>query len=213
MAQYDQKLEPIEPAAERPAGAQTTPTPWGNSAPLALIAFAVTTFMVSLINANVVNVGTLGFVFGVALMFGGLTQLIAGIIELRNGKTFGGLFSGFGAFWLSIFAVSEFELKTTLLPQVGHGFGLLYYTFGIFAAVMLLTALRSTIATCLALTLLVAALFLLGAGNYTASTGLVKTGGWVGIILAGLAFYLALAELCEVSYGREILPVGHLAKS
>ncbi len=129
-------------------------------------------------------------------------------------ETFGGvLFSGFGAFWLSIFAISEFELKTTLLPQVGHGFGLLYYTFGIFAALMLLTALRSTIATCLALTLLVAALFLLGAGNYNGTTGLVKTGGWVGIILAGLAFYLALAELCEVSYGREILPVGHLAKS
>jgi succinate-acetate transporter protein len=41
----------------------------------------------------------------------------------------------------------------------------------------------------------------------------VKTGGWIGIILAGFAFYLALAELCEVSYGREILPVGHLAKT
>ena len=214
MATYDQKLEPIEPAAERPAAAQVGATPWGNSAPLALIAFAVTTFMVSLINANVVSIGTLGFVFGVALMFGGLTQLIAGIIELRNGKTFGGvLFSGFGAFWLSIFAISEFELKVTLLPQVGHGFGLLYYSFGIFAAVMLLTALRSTIATCLALALLTAALFLLGAGNYNGTSGLVKTGGWVGIILAGFAFYLALAELCEVSYGREILPVGHLAKS
>ncbi len=97
MATYDQKLEPIEPAAERPAAEQNDATPWGNSAPLALIAFAVTTFMVSLINANVVSVGTLGFVFGVALMFGGLTQLIAGIIELRNGKTFGGvLFSGWG---------------------------------------------------------------------------------------------------------------------
>ncbi len=214
MATYDQKLEPIEPAAERPAGAAVSATPWGNSAPLALIAFAVTTFMVSLINANVVSIGTLGFVFGVALMFGGLTQLIAGIIELRNGKTFGGvLFSGFGAFWLSIFAISEFELKTTLPLQVGHGFGLLYYTFGIFAALMLLTALRSTIATCLALTLLTAALFLLGAGNYNGTSGLVKAGGWVGIILAGFAFYLALAELCEVSYGREILPVGHLAKT
>jgi len=214
MAAFNQQIEPTELAAERPASAQAPATPWGNSAPLALIAFAVTTFMVSLINANVVNVGALGFVFGVALMFGGLTQLIAGVIELRNGKTFGGvLFSGFGAFWLSIFAISEFELKATLLPQVGHGFGLLYYTFGIFAVLMLAAAFRSTIATCLALALLVAALFVLGAGNYTGTTGLVKTGGWIGIILAGFAFYLALAELCEVSYGREILRVGHLAKS
>ena len=214
MATYDQKLEPIEPAAERPASAQVSSTPWGNSAPLALIAFAVTTFMISMVNANAVNVGTEGFVFGVALMFGGLTQLIAGIIELRNGKTFGGvLFAGWGAFWLAVFAISEFELKGTPTAQVGHGFGLLYYTFGIFAAVMLLTALRSTIATCLALALLTATLYVLGAGNYAGKVGLVHIAGVMGIILAGVAFYIALAELCEVSYGREILPVGHLAKS
>lgn len=81
------------------------------------------------------------------------------------------------------------------------------------AVLMLAAAFRSTIVTCLALALLAAALFVMGAGNYTGTAGLVKTGGWIGIILAGFAFYLALAELCEVSYGREILRVGHLAKS
>ena len=53
---------------------------------------------------------------------------------------------------------------------------------------------------------------MIGVGDYTASTGLVKTGGWIALVLAALAFYLALAEVCEASYGREILPVGHLAK-
>jgi succinate-acetate transporter protein len=81
------------------------------------------------------------------------------------------------------------------------------------ATLMLVTAFRSTIATRLALTLLVATLFVLGAGNYAAEAGLVHTAGWMGIILVGLAFYLALAKLCEVSYGREILPAGYLAKS
>ena len=46
----------------------------------------------------------------------------------------------------------------------------------------------------------------------TASSGLLKTGGWMAVLLAGLAIYLALAELCEATYGREILPVGHLER-
>ena len=77
---------------------------------------------------------------------------------------------------------------------------------------MFVASFRTSIATVLALALLAATLFVLGAGNYTATSGLIKTGGWIGIALAGVAFYLALAEVCEVEYGREILPVGHLAK-
>jgi succinate-acetate transporter protein len=73
---------------------------WGNSAPLALAAFAVTTFVLSMVNANWVAPTVAPVVFGVALMFGGITQLIAGIIRLRSGNTFTGmLFSSFGVFW------------------------------------------------------------------------------------------------------------------
>jgi uncharacterized protein len=206
-----------EPVTARPAAAQAAPagaTGWGNSAPLALGGFATTTFMLSLVNANIVPAGTAPVVYAVALMFGGLAQLIAGIICLRNGNVFAGvLFGGFGAFWLSLFAIVEFFLKDVPLLQVGHALGLFLYAFGIFAAIMFVASFRTSIATVLALALLVAALFILGAGNYTATTGLIKTGGWVGIALAGVAFYLALAELCEVEYGKEILPVGHLAEA
>jgi succinate-acetate transporter protein len=52
----------------------------------------------------------------------------------------------------------------------------------------------------------------LAAGNYRASVGVIKTGGWIGLAVAVFAFYLSLAEVCEASYGREVLPVGHLAK-
>ena len=205
-----------EPVTARPAVVQAASagaSGWGNSAPLALAAFAVTTFMLSLINANVVPVGTTPVVFAVAFMFGGLAQLIAGIICLRNGNVFAGvLFSGFGAFWLSLFAIFEFSLKAIPLLQVGHSLGLFLYAFGIFAALMFVASFRTSIGTVLALALLTATLFILGAGNYTATSGLIKTGGWTGIALAGVAFYLALAELCELEYGRAILPVGHLAK-
>jgi uncharacterized protein len=210
----------IEPAAARVAPAVPAAPPvtasglaWGNSGPLALAGFATTTFMLSLIDANLVPAGTLPIVFAVAFMFGGLAQFIAGIVQLRIGNTFGGvLFCGFGAFWLSLFAFAEFFVKDVPLIQLGHAQGLFLYAFGIFAAVMLLASFRTNVVVVSALLLLVAALFLIGAGDYTASPSLIKAGGWVALVLAALAFYLALAELCEASYGREVLPVGHLAK-
>lgn len=187
---------------------------WGNSAPLALLAFAVTTFMLSMINANAISATVLPVVFGVALMFGGLTQLIAGIIQLRTGNTFSGvLFAGFGAFWMSLFAIAQWFLKAVPPLQVGHAQGLFIYAFGIFVVVMLATSLRTNAVVVLALAILVFTFFFLGAGNYGASTTLIHWGGYFGLAAAACAFYLATAELCEVSYGRAVLPVWPLAKS
>ncbi|HTP15458.1 MAG TPA: acetate uptake transporter, partial [Streptosporangiaceae bacterium] len=107
---------------------------------------------------------------------------------------------------------AEFFLKGVPPVQAGHGLGLFLYAFGIFAAIMLVASLRTSVAVVTALALLTAALFVLGAGNYPASTGLIRTGGWIGLALAAAAFYLALAKVCEAVYGREILPVGHLAE-
>jgi len=185
---------------------------WGNSAPLALLAFAVTTFMLSMVNANFIAAGVQPVVFGVALMFGGLTQLIAGIIQLRTGNTFSGvLFAGFGAFWLSLFAIAQWFLKSVPLLQVGHALGLFIYAFGIFVVVMLAASLRTNAVVVLALAILVFTFFFLGAGNYGAHTTLIHWGGYFGLAAAACAFYLALAELCEFSYDRAVLPVWPLA--
>lgn len=211
------------PAAARPpasAGPATaTGVVWGNSAPLALAGFATTTFMLSMINANLVNIGTLPVVFGVAFAFGGLTQLIAGVIQLRMGNTFGGmLFTGYGAFWLSLFAIANFFLKAVPVSQVGHALGLFLYAFGIFTVIMLAASLRTSIAVITTLLLLGVTFFVLGAGNYTAAvptpaaSGLIRAGGWIGLAVAAGAFYLAFAEVCEATYGRTILPLGLLAK-
>ncbi|WP_249020143.1 acetate uptake transporter [Conexibacter sp. S30A1] len=185
---------------------------WGNSGPLALCAFAVTTFMLSMVNANLINAGVEPVVFGVALMFGGLTQLIAGIIQLRMGNTFGGvLFSTFGAFWLSLFAIVQYFLKSVPPAQVGHALGLFLYAFGIFTFVILLASFKTNVMVVAALSSLLVTFILLGAGNYGAHPALVHWGGYLGLVTAAMAGYIACAELCEASYGRSVLPLWPLA--
>lgn len=207
----------VQARATTPEPVGTTPIAatleWGNSAPLALFAFAVTTFMLSMVNADAIAKGVEPVVFGVALMFGGLTQLIAGIIQLRTGNTFAGvLFSGFGAFWMSLFAIVQWFLKDVPASQVGHALGLFLYAFGIFIVIMLAVSLRTNAIVVLALSILVFTIFSLAAGNYGADTTLIHWGGYTGLAAAACAFYLALAELCESSYGRAVLPVWPLAK-
>ena len=186
---------------------------WGNAAPLGLAGFAVTTFMLSMINAKLINIGVEPVVFGVALMFGGIAQLIAGTIQFRNGSTFTGvLFTAFGAFWLSLYAIAEFFLKDVPPAQVGHALGLFLYAFGIFAAWLWLASFRTNVGVVVSLGLLAATLFVLGAGNYSGNSLTIEWGGYMGLVVAFLAAYLSCAELCEASYKRSVLPVWPLAK-
>lgn len=214
MPSTDQHIEHSEIAALRDTtSAVTQGTAWGNSAPLALAAFAVTTFLLSMVNTGHVDIGVTPMVFGVAFMFGGLTQLIAGIIQFRTGNTFTGvLFSTFGAFWLSLFAIAEFFLKDVPASQTGHALGLFLYGFGIFTVWIFAASFRTNMVVVVALAALAVTFFVLGAGNYGSSTSLVHIGGYLGLIVAALAAYLSCAELCQASYKRQILPVWPLAR-
>jgi uncharacterized protein len=203
---------PAAAAISRPAGTAPGETSgaaqWGNSAPLALAAFAVTTFLLSVVNAGFVAKSIEPVVFGVALTFGGLTQLIAGLIQLRTGKTFTGvLFSTFGAFWLALWATAQFYLKDIPKAEVGHALGLFLFAFGAFSAWMWAASFRTNVVVNVALADLTATFFVLGVGNYAGISGLVKTGGYLGLVVAALAAYLSFVEVCEASYGRAVLPV------
>ena len=198
--------------AEPAAAVSDTTLNWGNSAPLALLAFGVPTFMLSMINAGAISKTVEPVVFGVALMCGGLTALIAGIIQFRTGKTFSGvLFCGFGAFWLSLFAIAQWFLKSVPPAQVGHALGLFLYAFGIFLAVMFAASFRTNVVVVATLALIGVAVFLLGAGNYGAHATLIHWGGYLGLAATACIFYAALAELCEISYQRAVLPMWSLA--
>ena len=109
------------------ADQRVTASGWGNAGPLSLLGFAVVTLMLSLINAKAITPTVAPVVFSVGLIFGGATQLIGGLIQMRNGNTFQGvLFSSFGAFWISLAAILQWYMKEVPAAQAGHALGLLF---------------------------------------------------------------------------------------
>lgn len=219
---FDGPAKAIKPVGPEPP-AEATPPPevatpaaaatWGNSAPLALAAFAVPTGMLSAINVGWVSAAVTPMIFAVALMSGGIVQLIAGIIQLRTGNTFTGvLFSMYGALWLSLFAFAEFFESQIPPAERGHALGLLLFAFGAFTLWVFVASFRTNVVVVTALAFLAATLFVVGAGKYGANIDLVKAGGWLGFIAGAEAAYLSCAELCQGAYKREILPVGPLAR-
>src|ERR1700679_3105615 len=106
----------------RPAVAGWKPADPG---PLGLAAFAMTTFVLSIFNANLVDEKGVPGWLGLALAYGGIVQLIAGIWEFRTGNTFGAVaFCSFGGFWISFFFLVQVQLKNIAPSEVDRALGL-----------------------------------------------------------------------------------------
>jgi succinate-acetate transporter protein len=195
-----------EAAAEAQAGTGWTVADPG---PLGLAAFALTTFVLSMFNAELVSKAGEPIVLGLALAYGGLAQLLAGMWEFRTGNTFGAVaFTSFGAFWLSFWAFDAFYAKEiTSKVDVGHAVGLYLIAWGIFTTYMFVASLRTTVAISVVFALLAATFLLLGIGNAGAHTSIVKLGGWFGLATAVAAWYASFAAVTNSTFGRTVLPV------
>jgi uncharacterized protein len=187
---------------------QFVPTPIADPGPLGLAAFALTTFVLSMFNAHLMGAGGEPIVFGLALTYGGLAQLLAGMWEFRTGNTFGAVaFTSYGAFWLSFWAFVQFFEKSVPAADAGHAVGLFLIAWGIFTTYMFIASLRTTAAVSLVFFLLAATFFLLGIGNAGAHTNVIKIGGWVGLATAAAAWYASFAAVTNSTFGRTVLPV------
>jgi succinate-acetate transporter protein len=189
------------------------PTPIADPGPLGLAAFALTTFVLSMFNADLVGAGGEPVVFGLALAYGGLAQLLAGMWEFRTGNTFGAVaFTSYGAFWLSFWAFVQFFEKDVPKADAGHAVGLFLIAWGIFTLYMFVASLRTTAAIATVFALLTATFFVLGIGNAGAHTGIVHLGGWIGLATAAAAWYASFAAVTNATFGRVVLPVMPLRK-
>lgn len=176
--------------------------------PLGLAAFALTTFVLSMFNAGLVSRAGEPVVLGLALAYGGIAQVLAGMWEFRTGNTFGAVaFTSFGAFWLSFFAYVTFYADKVPAADAGHAVGLYLIAWGIFTTYMLVASLRTTAAIAVVFLLLAATFFALGIGNSGGNDSIVKLGGWLGLATAVAAWYASFAAVVNATFGRTLMPL------
>jgi len=202
------------PVQSEPTGGATAGVPAiANPAPLGLAAFALTTFVLSMVNSGLVSSGAEPIVFGLALAYGGLAQLLAGMWEFKTGNTFGATaFTSYGAFWLSFWAYVQFFAADVAEKDAGHAVGLYLIAWGIFTAYMFVASLRTTAAVALVFLLLTLTFIILGIGDAGGHTGITKLGGWVGLATALAAWYASFAQVANSTFGREVMPLRSLSR-
>jgi succinate-acetate transporter protein len=189
--------------------------PAADPAPLGLAAFALTTFMLSGHNASFIP-DVLWI--GLALFYGGLIQLLAGMWEFRNRNVFGSTaFSTYGGFWLALGIFVVFADTTSLGaslkgPDIDNGLAWFLVSFAIFNTYMMLWSLRVNVAVFLVFLTLEITEIVLAIGFFRIAHGqsdwILHAGGWVGILTAAAAWYASAAGVVNGMSPRPVLPVG-----
>ena len=194
MSETTSSTSPAAPATADPA-------------PLGLAGFAMTTFVLSFLNAGIIKEapGT-GVVLGLALFYGGLAQLLAGMWEFKRGNTFGATaFSSFGAFWLSFWAINKWATG-----DIHKTLGLYLLSWAIFTAYMTVASMKTNLAVMSVFVALTVTFFFLAMGAWQNGTpvpdSLTKVGGYFGILTAVLAWYASFAAVANETHKRQILP-------
>jgi len=175
---------------------------------LGLAGFAMTTFVLSMTNANWVSPTDLPVVLGLALAYGGIAQLLAGMWEFRAGNTFGAVaFSSFGAFWISYWLLVTFNVGGLVPAHAGHAIGLYLWAWAIFTAYMMIAALRVSGAVLLVFVLLTITFVLLAIGSDGGHATVTHWGGYLGVATAIAAWYASFAAVINSTFGKTVAPL------
>jgi len=173
--------------------------------PLGLAGFAMTTFCLSSANANIWHGGGVAAALALALFYGGIVQLFAGMWEFVRGNTFGALaFSSYGAFWLAFYGIVKFNL--------GAGtdtVGIFLLAWTIFTLYMLIAAMKTNGALIVVFVLLEITFILLTIGAWGGGhASMTHAGGWTGLATALAAWYASAAGVINETHGKTVLPLG-----
>lgn len=190
--------------------ADTQIQPLANPGPLGLVGFGLTTVLLSLINAHILPSGGEAVVIPLALAYGGLIQLIAGLLEFRTGNTFGMVaFLSYGAFWWWFAMLLLFAGNGLLdLSSAGPTIGVALLLWGVFTFYMWIATFRLNRALWLVFLTLWITFALLGIGDVFGATVVGTAGGYLGIVCGALAMYTSFAEVTNATFGETVIPVG-----
>jgi len=180
-----------------------------NPGALGLGGFALTTFLLNVINAGLLDAESLGIVLGMGIFYGGLCQIIAGMWDFYRGDNFGGTaFTSFGAFWMGLAMLMMLDLWE---PIPAAGKAVFLGAWGFFTLYMTIGTLRIGKAVTLVFASLTVLFFLLAFGQFDTTIHII--GGYEGIFVAFAAWYVSMALIINEKFGREVLPVGaYIAK-
>jgi uncharacterized protein len=186
-----------------------------NPGPLGLMAFGMTTVMLNIHNAGLIPIS--GIILAMGVFYGGVAQVIAGIMEWRKNSTFGmTAFLSYGFFWLTFVGIFAFPkwIGSSALDLGATSTALGYYllAWGLFTGLMFVGTLRinrSLQTVFLSLTVL---FVLLALGEWTGNATITKIAGWEGIFVGLSAVYGSIAQVWNELYGRVILPIGPYKK-
>ena len=176
-----------------------------NPAPLGLTGFALTTWMLSMVNAGWFTGDSVPLVLASAFAFGGTAQFVAGVMEMPRGNSFGFVaFCAFGAFWWTYALFVEFFSAKVSPDFVGWWLVM----WGVFTFYMWIGSLALNRGVQFVFLALWITFLLLGVSEWTGIALIHRAGGYTGLITAILAFYVAAAEVINETHGREVLPLG-----
>ncbi|MCD6445566.1 acetate uptake transporter [Candidatus Bathyarchaeota archaeon] len=180
-----------------------------NPAPLGLMGFGMTTVLLNLANAGIYPLGSMILAMGLA--YGGLAQVIAGIMEYKRGNTFGTVaFTSYGLFWWSLVILLLLP-KTTFFNEVSgataEAMAAYFFMWGLFTFIMFFGTLKANRAVQFVFMSLAILFFLLTVHELTGNVTLGIITGYEGIICGLSAVYTALAEVLNEVYGKTVLPL------
>jgi uncharacterized protein len=185
-----------------------------NPAPLGLLGFGMTTVLLNIHNAGFYPLNTM--ILAMGIFYGGVAQIIAGIMEWKKGNTFGTTaFTSYGLFWLTLVALWLIPITgttTTLVATSKGAMAAYFFMWGLFTLVMFIGTLRLNVALQVVFGTLFVLFFLLCIRDATGSAVVGKIVGYEGIICGLSAIYAALAQVLNEVYGRVVLSIGPVAR-
>jgi succinate-acetate transporter protein len=177
-------------------------------AALGLAAFGLTTMVLSFINAGILSTKILPMVGALALAYGGLVQLLAGMWAFIKNDTFAAVaLSSYGGFWISFYLLQSTFLKQIPAANQKAALALYLFAWGVFTFYMWIASTRVSLGVQAVFVTLVPTYVLLGLGDAIPSTVLFHIGGAFGIATAACAWYVSAAIVCNRTFRRQILPV------
>ena len=182
-----------------------------NPGPLGLLAFGLTTVLLNLHNAGFYEMNSM--ILAMGIFYGGLAQVVAGILEAKKNNTFGlTAFVSYGFFWLTLVALIFLPKWNLVAAPSTDGMVAYLVMWGIFTGLLFFGTLKINRALQFVFATLTILFFLLAIGDATGNSSLKTFTGYEGIVCGGSAIYTGVATLMNEVYGKTVLPIGPVTK-